>query len=75
VLDAPASIRNTIRGGSEDDQISANNGVVDHIDCGTGGEFYGDYAQVDLNGLDKVAKDCERVEPLPVPDPPVPPSG
>ena len=55
--------RNTIRGGSENDQIDANNGVSDHIDCGTGS----DTVTVDLNDLDKVAKDCERVDPLPEP--------
>jgi hypothetical protein len=54
---------NTIRGGSENDQIDANNGVYDRIDCGTGS----DTVTVDLNDLDKVAKNCERVDPLPAP--------
>jgi Ca2+-binding RTX toxin-like protein len=58
---------NTIKAGLGDDEISANNGVYDRIDCGTGGELFGDSAQVDLNGLDNVAKNCERVDPLQVP--------
>ena len=54
---------NTIRAGIGDDEISANNGVSDRIDCGSGS----DSAQVDLNDLDNVAKNCESVDPLPVP--------
>lgn len=52
--------QNTIRGGSGDDEIRADNGVRDTIDCGSGGEVYGDRADVDA-GLDKLAKNCEDV--------------
>ena len=62
-LPAVLEVENTIRVGSEDDQISANNGVYDRIDCGTGS----DNVHVDLNDLDKIAKNCELVYPLPVP--------
>lgn len=62
-LPAVLEVENTIRAGSENDQIDANNGVHDRIDCGTGS----DTVTVDLNDLDKVAKNCERVDPVPVP--------
>jgi Ca2+-binding RTX toxin-like protein len=54
---------NTISAGSGIDEVFANNGVRDSIDCGDGS----DSAQVDLNGLDKVADNCEDVDPQPVP--------
>jgi Ca2+-binding RTX toxin-like protein len=48
---------NTVRAGSGDDDVFSVNGVPDSIDCGTGSEIRGDSAVVD--GLDKVAKNCE----------------
>ena len=57
---------NTIRAGSENDEISADNGVQDTIDCGTGC----DSVLVGLGGFDRVAKNCESVSsPTPPPSP------
>ena len=49
---------NTIRGGSGDDDVFAENGVQDSINCGTGS----DYALVDDGVVvDRVANNCEDV--------------
>jgi Ca2+-binding RTX toxin-like protein len=56
--------QNTIKGGTGQEDIFADNDLRDTIDCGTGGEYplQGDFVAFD-DGLDKVAKNCERKDP------------